>query len=196
MSSDPFRVLAVCTGNICRSPATELLLAAGLSDDPRFDVSSAGTHAMAGWPISPPMDELLADLGIPSDRFTARQATRSLLAGSDLILTATREHREWVVGEQPRALRRVFTLTEFADAVRDHGDTSGTRGMSAAELVAWAAANRPSARIADLGSVTRRGYLEGDILDPYGRGRAAYHASLAQIEPLTASIGRALRASR
>ncbi|MFF1574416.1 hypothetical protein ACFVWR_16860 [Leifsonia sp. NPDC058292] len=190
--SAQFRILTVCTGNICRSPAADLLLAADLADDPRFAVSSAGTHAMAGWPISSPMDELLADRGIDSSAFVARQATRDIIAASDLILTATREHREWVTAHDPRALRRAFTLTEFTDAVRAHPNPSD---VSATELVAWATANRPSALVTSRGSSTRRGYAEGDILDPYGRGEAAYIASLAQIEPLTAEIARVLSAT-
>ena len=38
----PFRVLTVCTGNICRSPAVERLLAAALGPDADVEVSSAG----------------------------------------------------------------------------------------------------------------------------------------------------------
>lgn len=193
MPSSPFRILTVCTGNICRSPAADLLLAAEFASDDRFAVSSAGTHAMAGWPISSPMDVYLDERGIDSSGFVARQATREIIGASDLILTATREHREWVAGSDPRALRRAFTLTEFTDAVRAHPDPAA---LTAAELVAWAASNRPSALVTSRGSSTRRGYEEGDILDPYGRGDAAYRASLAQIEPLTTEIARILGATR
>jgi protein-tyrosine-phosphatase len=38
------------------------------------------------------------------------------------------------------------------------------------------------------GALTRRGYDEGDILDPYGRGDAAYRAALGQIVPLAERI--------
>ncbi|HEV7183348.1 MAG TPA: hypothetical protein VGN33_02540 [Leifsonia sp.] len=186
MADSRFRILTVCTGNICRSPAAELLLAAEFTDlavADRFSVASAGTHALTGWPISPPMDELLADRGIPSDRFVARQATASMLAESDLILTATRAHRTWVAATEPRVLRRAFTLTEFADAVRNRGGAD----IDPAALVAWASANRPKSERAAVAPV-RRGYSTGDILDPYGRGDAAYLSSLNQIVPLAETI--------
>ena len=189
MADSRFRILTVCTGNICRSPAAELLLAAEFTElavTDRFSVSSAGTHAMAGWPISSPMDELLADRGIPSDRFIARQATASMLAESDLILTATRAHRAWVTATEPRVVRRAFTLTGFADAVRNRGATD----IDPAALVAWASANRPTSERAV--APTRRGQVAGDILDPYGRGDAAYVVSLSQIVPLTETIAEAL----
>ncbi len=193
VSLPAFRILTVCTGNICRSPAADLLFRRALEGDSRFVSTSAGTHAMVGWTISPPMDELLAARGIPSDLFAARQADAAMLAGADLILTATREHREWVAAHSPAAVRRAFTLTEFADAIEAVSDPSA---MTAPELVQWASAHRPSARVTSRGGSTRRGYIEGDILDPYGRGRAAYVASLAQIEPLVHRIAGTLLSTR
>ena len=59
MSSDFFTILTVCTGNLCRSPAAERLLASKLG--PTVKVSSAGTHALVGQPISEPMAALLRD---------------------------------------------------------------------------------------------------------------------------------------
>jgi len=186
----PFRILTVCTGNICRSPAMDLLLAHELRDDRRFAVSSAGTHAEVGWPVNPPMDRMLADRGIDVRNFAARQATRDILSSSELIVTATQQHRAWVTDEEPRSVRRAFTLTEFADAIE-----GAPAGLTAAELVAWAAAHRPALRVRSLGSPMRRGYDEGDILDPYGRGDAAYAGALAQIDPLVERVAAALRAT-
>jgi protein-tyrosine phosphatase len=195
MSASPFRILVVCTGNICRSPAADLLLVADLAGDERFVVGSAGTQAMAGWPVSPPMAALLTERGIRSDGFVARQATRALLGESDLILTATREHREWVAAHDPRTIRRAFTMTEFSEALRAPGHADPAT-LTPTELVAWATSHRPHPRLAGRGALVRRGYADGDILDPYGRGDAAYISSLTQIEPLTAAIAEALRSTR
>lgn len=198
-ASTPFAIVTICTGNICRSPAMDLLLAHELATatgagGPRFAVSSAGTHAMRGWPVNPPMDSLLEAHGVRAADvrgFAARQATRDLLADADLILTATREHREWVVDNAPSAVRRAFTLTEFSDAAA----RADAAGLSPAELVAWAAAHRPSPGIVSRDRATRRGYAEGDVLDPYGEGDAAYEAALAQIASATGVIAAALRAT-
>jgi protein-tyrosine phosphatase len=186
---ETFRILTVCTGNICRSPAMELLLAHALRDDPRFHVSSAGTHAMTGWPVNPPMDRLLLERGVEPVG-EAQQATRRTLAASGLILTATQAHRSWIAEEEPRAVRRVFTMTEFADAIE-----GAPRDGAPRDLVEWAAAHRPALRVQSRGAASRRGYDEGDILDPYGRGDAAYVAALEQIEPLVERISRALLAT-
>ncbi|WP_285115385.1 hypothetical protein [Leifsonia sp. fls2-241-R2A-40a] len=187
----PFRILTVCTGNICRSPAMQYVLAQELESDGRFSVTSAGTHAEVGWPVHPPMDRMLEERGIEVDRFSARQADRQLLLGSDLILTATQQHRAWVMEHVPAVVRRVFTFTEFDEASAD-----APEGLSPADLVAWAAAHRPTQRVRSLGSATRRGYDEGDILDPYGRGEAAFVAALGQIDPLAQRVAHTLRATR
>jgi len=184
----PFRILTVCTGNICRSPAMGLLLAHEFAGDGRFAVASAGTHAEVGWPVHPPMDRMLEARGIDVDGFSARQADRHILAGSDLVLTATQQHRAWVAEHDPRTVRRVFTLSEFADAT-----TNAPSGLDPAELVAWGASHRPGVRVRSLGPATRRGYDEHDILDPYGRGDAAFTAALQQIDPLVQRVASTLR---
>jgi protein-tyrosine phosphatase len=70
-------ILAVCTGNICRSPAVEHLLAHQLG--PTVSVSSAGTHALVGHPISEPMAALLQRVGVEPQPFEARRLSEHML---------------------------------------------------------------------------------------------------------------------
>ena len=65
MTDPPFRILTVCTGNICRSPVAERLLQAGLGD--AVAVSSAGVRAVVGDPIHPGMVALLERSGIRAE---------------------------------------------------------------------------------------------------------------------------------
>ena len=90
-----FRVVLVCTGNICRSPLAEKVLAreverAGLAD--RVAVASAGTGP---WHVGDPADSraaaLLRDHGYPDDH-VARQLDDELLA-ADLLVALDEEHR-------------------------------------------------------------------------------------------------------
>jgi protein-tyrosine phosphatase len=87
MSHEPFSILAVCTGNVCRSPAVERLLATKLG--PTVTVRSAGTHALVGHPISDPMAALLTDSGIEPDSFEARRLSENMLKEANLVLTMT-----------------------------------------------------------------------------------------------------------
>ena len=112
--ADPFRILCVCTGNICRSPATERLLAYALGTT--VDVASAGTYPLIGRSISPPMDTLIAGAGADPDGFLARGVTAALLQEADLVLAMTRDHRR-AIEMAPAVVRRSFTLREFARLV-------------------------------------------------------------------------------
>lgn len=56
VEEEAFEILAVCTGNICRSPLAAAILQSGFDDIAlcRFAVRSAGTHARAGDRATPP----------------------------------------------------------------------------------------------------------------------------------------------
>ena len=111
--SERFDLLFVCTGNICRSPTAELLAASRLPAE-RFRVHSAGTRGLDGWPIEPGAARPLSGLGIGCDTFRARRLTREMVAGADLVLTATAEHRDAVVALVPDAREYTYTLRQFA----------------------------------------------------------------------------------
>ncbi|UCN14097.1 low molecular weight phosphatase family protein [Cellulomonas iranensis] len=182
---DPALVVAVCTGNICRSPAVERLLAARLAGTDVVIVS-AGTHAVVGHPVSAPMVPLLTGAGADVDGFAARQLDAGLVARADLVLALTRGHRSAVVQLAPAAVRRTFTLLELARllphvdpaALRDAGATPGERLRA---LPALAAAARPAA-----------GTGVDDVEDPIGRGDAVYRASFASLAPAVDALATAL----
>lgn len=106
-----FRILTVCTMNICRSPAMEVSLQAIAKEcepqGPQIHVSSAGTHATPG---APSCDISLAHVGCASREQTARELTGSLLAGADLILTAERKHANAVASIDPEYGSIAFPL--------------------------------------------------------------------------------------
>ncbi len=179
MSGMTTRVLAVCTGNICRSPAVERLLAAGLAGTD-VEVSSAGTRAVRGHPMSAPMAALVEGAGASADAFVARQLTAALVRQSSLVLALTRAHRAAVVELDPAAVRRTFTLRELArlaDVLGPTG-TGGTAGERLAALVpAAAAARHPAPRPAD-----------DDVVDPYGGPQSLYQRAFDELDDPTRRI--------
>ena len=172
-----FAVLVVCTGNICRSPAVERLLMAGLGDDSGVVVTSAGTRAMVGHPVSGPMVPLMATAGAVADGFVARQLTAELITEADLVVVMTRKHRSAVVGLAPSSVRRTFTLRELARIAGDVDQDALPDGTPAERLAALvkAAAGQRSAHRGDAGL--------DDVSDPYRRGEAAYARSFEELEP-------------
>ena len=113
-----FRVLVVCSGNVCRSPLAERLLRARLDEElgagaGTFTVTSAGTTAVVGAPMDPRAAEVARALGADADHFRARDLDAEQVIAADLVLTATRDHRGAVLRLHPAAHRYTFTLREF-----------------------------------------------------------------------------------
>ncbi|HET6876267.1 MAG TPA: hypothetical protein VFH38_01920 [Jatrophihabitans sp.] len=110
------RVLFVCTGNICRSPMAERMLQARLdkSGSAAVTTSSAGTRAVVGHPMDALAARVLREHGGEPDGHRGRQLSADLVETADLVLTADSAHRSRVVREVPLAMRRTFTLREFA----------------------------------------------------------------------------------
>lgn len=113
-----FRILAVCTANICRSPMVEILLRQRLDPDD-FEVASAGVQGWHQAPVDSMVVLELERLGARADDFSSRALDADMVNAADLILTATRDHRAVVLGRSPDALRRTFTLREFAELVEN-----------------------------------------------------------------------------
>lgn len=108
-------VMTVCTGNMCRSPLAERLLAmraarAGLD----VVVDSAGTRATNGGPIHRETIRVLQEYGGDPADFGSRLIQPTLLRGHDLVLTAERSHRSAVVEIAPLMWKKTFTLVEAA----------------------------------------------------------------------------------
>jgi protein-tyrosine phosphatase len=186
LSEPTYRILMVCTGNICRSPVMERLLAARLrallpaDAAARFEIGSAGTWAMVGEAMSPEAATTLVGLGGDADGFVGRDLTAELIE-ADLILTATRAHRAQVVAEVPRAASRTLTLREFArllgpvtaDDVAQHAP-SGDPVDRMRAITAAAFGNRGLVPVADP--------AEDDIADPYRRNQAAFERAAREID--------------
>lgn len=111
------RVLFVCTGNVCRSPMAEFLFRSWLPADAEVQVTSAGTSALVGHAIDYGSASVLGQLGIDASAHRARQFEPQHALDADLVLTAELAHRDQVLTEAPGALRRTFTMREFARLV-------------------------------------------------------------------------------
>jgi protein-tyrosine phosphatase len=176
------RLLFVCTGNLCRSPVAERLMAAHARRSPDRTavlVRSAGLAATAGRPMHPLSASALTALGGDPAGFSSSPFQPELAAAADLVLTMTRSQRRKVLEHTPRGLRRTFTLLEAADLL-DRADLTALPEISVAERAAVLARRLDAAR------AQRTTSAADDIPDPIG-GDAAAHRTAAE------SIAQALR---
>ncbi|MGW3242327.1 arsenate reductase/protein-tyrosine-phosphatase family protein [Streptomyces sp. NPDC001070] len=119
----PFRILHVCTGNVCRSPIAERLtrheLTLRLGDGAAgIIVESAGTWGHEGAPMEAHAATVLAEYAADPTGFLGRELLDDHVIDADLVLTATRDHRAQVISMGHAAGLRTFTLKEFTRLVK------------------------------------------------------------------------------
>ncbi|MDI9891763.1 arsenate reductase/protein-tyrosine-phosphatase family protein [Microbacterium sp. IEGM 1404] len=182
-----FTILTVCTGNICRSPVAELLLARGLAGFPDVAVESAGTGALVGAGIPEPALRLLSADGVDGAGHHSRQLTPALVREADLVLAMAREHRRAVVELVPAATRRTFTVRELARVAESLREEPGPRIEADDESARMRAAVLHAAGV--------RGMIpqpddprDLDVIDPYRQSDEVFRESFAQLTPAVASV--------
>jgi protein-tyrosine phosphatase len=153
-----YRVCFVCTGNICRSPAAEVILRE-LAERERLlglEVDSAGTGDWhVGQPADPRAVRALATAGFDGQAHRARQFDREWFARRDLIVALDRGHARTLRSLAPddQARSRIRLLRSFDPSVlvgEDHPDI--------------------------------------DVADPYYDGDGEFRAMLVQIQPGAAGL--------
>ena len=174
---DPFRVLFVCTGNICRSPLAEALGRAFLAErmgtkaSSLVHLESAGIRAVVGSAMHPDSALVLAGLGGDPDGFRSRQFEPEM-AAADLVLIMTREQRRLLLERAPKALTRTFTVREAADlAERVADEMPGRTFHERARALVTALAGARSGR---------HGSDADDVPDPIGQD-VEVHAEVGEI---------------
>ena len=122
-ASSPYRIIAVCTGNICRSPMAELMLTAALEREGLaglVTVDSAGTTGYeAGRPIDPRAARRLAATQLTSDRHVARAWEHDWFRDRDLILALDIDHYAWLseAAPDPEAQAKIRMFRSFDPAM-------------------------------------------------------------------------------
>ena len=178
------RVLVVCTGNVCRSPAAERLLAARLPATAGVAVTSAGTAALVGRAVDPQVAEMLRLAGADATGFAARQLEAEQVRAADLVLVMERSHRAAVVAADPAAVRRTFLLAELgviASLVGAAGWPADVPADPAARLAALpqlAGRHRPQ--------VARAGAPE--VADPFRQSPDVHRSTFATVADLVDEV--------
>ncbi len=186
MESDAFTVLVVCTGNLNRSARGSALLArwaewdlpASLVSEVR--VTSAGLSAPVGQPMRTRTRVIAESLGAGGSGHRATQLTPEAVRSADLVLVASRDQVDKVLGLVPAALRTTFTIRE---AGRIAEMIPAASAPTSVEDLRARVAELAQHRVAPTGGIGA-----DDIVDPQGKDEVAYVTMARQEVPALARI--------
>lgn len=128
---DPGHILIVCTGNICRSPMGQGLLAHALQAQPEplrsLKVISAGVAAHSGEPVSENSVIALRKVGIDISHLRSQGLTQKMLDDALLVLGMTESHRSIIRARARPAPEHLYLFRELMPppAAKEIGDPYG-----------------------------------------------------------------------
>ncbi|HEX4128016.1 MAG TPA: low molecular weight protein-tyrosine-phosphatase [Acidimicrobiales bacterium] len=185
----PYRVVFVCTGNICRSPMAEVVaralasstdLADGTTLADHLDVRSAGTGPWhEGEPMHPLAQTALARARYPDHRHVAHQIVSAELGSIDLLVALDRRHQQTLrsLGADPARLALLRSFDPAAGAAADvpdpyYGDdavfedcrdmiAAGCRGLIASLSSHWGSLRPAATAETTTGAVRPAGPVSG-----------------------------------
>ncbi|RBP99699.1 arsenate reductase/protein-tyrosine-phosphatase family protein [Bifidobacterium xylocopae] len=168
-------IMFVCTGNICRSPMGELLLAHYLAGT-TVRVTSAGTRGLPQHPMDPSSAKLMSSVGIDSSRFRSKRLTADMVQSADLILCFEERQRKDIVSLDPSAVQYTFLLTEFAKLCEYCGQHRMVVGLTIQQRLYSVIVSAPAIRpllpkVADI----------ADIEDPHGKDFGEFRRTAEQM---------------
>ena len=168
-----YRILFICTANICRSPSAELLARTRFGED-RLVFRSAG-FLDAGQSCPPDLVSVLADHGIDASAHRSYRLDESSIAAADLLLTMESSHVQKATMLSSAAFAKTVPLKEAALVAGELGPGR----LTIDEVLEAVNLDRDPRR-----------YLgpRWDVDDPYGRRTKAYRRAVEEIDQLVAQV--------
>lgn len=188
--TDSFTILTVCTGNIHRSALADALLSTWAQWYLPTDLSgtvivrSGGTRSPTGAPMGRVTRLVAESLGARGIDHAAQPLSDDLIEHSDLILAASRDHRDGIIRRVPRAMRRTFTI-------REAGRIAGL--MAVPDVVSLESMHDVVERLNEgRNDALPADRTDDDIADPQGAGTDGVDRMVREEVPSLVAVARAL----
>jgi tRNA threonylcarbamoyl adenosine modification protein (Sua5/YciO/YrdC/YwlC family) len=109
-------ILAVCTGNSCRSVMAKGFLKKAFSGRNDVIIESAGTAAIDGFSPTKETIEVMQKQQIDISDEKSKHVNTSMVKRADLIFVMQKKHKDYILELNPEAADKVYLLKEFKDS--------------------------------------------------------------------------------
>ena len=119
------KIMFICTGNICRSAMAHGLLKKKLIDKNinNVEVYSSGIYASIGDVPTYEARRVMEEYNVDIKHHRETNIRYSNIEDMDLVLCATKEHKETVIQLYPKLKDKVFTMKEYVNYSREYHDS-------------------------------------------------------------------------
>jgi len=137
-----YRLLFVCTANVCRSPLMEFTFSSCLDDVDRWSIDSRGTNVTRQSSMCSRGRSLITVPRVShlADRHLSAAVTAADLKAADLVVTASREERSNLARVLPSSRPYTFTLREALALGEANSRVESSQKIDVASLLAGYAA--------------------------------------------------------
>ncbi len=173
MPNAPRRILFVCTANICRSPAAELIARAQFGEE-RAMFRSAG-FLQPDQNISSDIGELMKARGIDPSAHRSYKIDEASINAAELILVMESAHLQRLTRIDRNSLRKALPITEAAALLSQ----MSAENVTIEDFLANLNTDRDP-----------RIYLDKrwDVKDPYGGKPREYRTAVIEIDGLVQAV--------
>ncbi len=172
MSQGPYKILFVCTANICRSPAAEALARQRFGEQDAIFRSAGLLDGGRGCPDH--LIETLRDRGIDISSHRSYQLDPASLNAADLVLTMEGEHVQQATTIDRNCFAKTVPLREAAEVL---GAAAGPQPVETF-IATLRAVRDPSSYLSN----------QWDVDDPYRRKLKDYRRAVDEIASLVERV--------
>ena len=120
-----FKIMFICTGNICRSAMADWLMKKKVIENKlrNIEIYSCGIYAAIGDTPTYEARDVMQEYDVDISKHRATNIRYSDIEKMDLILCATKSHKEAVIAMYPDLKEKTFTLKEYVNYNRQYHDS-------------------------------------------------------------------------
>ena len=108
----------------------KMLSKKGVKEYSKYEVISAGTHTVEGFPPVHMTQKIMTEREIDVSSYRSNKLTKEIVNKADLVLVMTQKHKDEILHIYQEKTKKIFLLKEFAEIENKNPDIADPIGSS------------------------------------------------------------------